>query len=1610
MKKILLFSFCFLFISSALNIAKAQCSSPCPFLFILSDSIGCNNVEVRKGAVQGTPYTNLPFAIRSCKNTKMKYTLNVDPVCYAGISYQVLNVVGGTLIAQSSNMFTIQWGAASIGNLIIKFTTPGSSTLPACTDTINLTINLLNKPVAAFTSSPQPACFNNPTVISFNSAGSLYATNFLWNFGDGFTSTLPNPTHAYTLPGSYIVTLIVANTPATFNGLSGCPTCVDSVKHTVIINNLPGPNITCVASVCAGATETYCTNDLTCGSYVWSVIGGTIQSGQGTACVTIKWGSGVPQGSLTLVASGCTTNYCPQGTTVSIPIIPISGVIIGANLVCINTYETYTLPAWPGTTYNWILSSGGVITPYNTNTNSININWTTIGTHTITCNYYDSTLKCGGTGTYNVFVRPIMTITGANSVCVNSNSNLTSVRPTNIPVTSNWTISPAGATIVSGNGTSTINVNWANAGTYVVTAAATVTNTVCTNASYIVTVLPAPIISAVIGKDSICPGGTYIYKAISNAVGIFNWSFSNVATFSLLGVNNDSVQVVWAAAGPYSITVNQNAIPSNCISNTFVKNIFRYPSPNLLGATTVCADDIQTYTITNILNGNFQWSIIPASFGTIISGQGTNTVQIKWHGNNAPGSSNTVTLNYGVCNNNSIPITINEPPVVNIVSSGTLCGVGGISLNSGVGSGVFTWTGPGVPPPGNTSSITGVTIPGNYTVQIQNINGTGCTVSASYAIPNVGRPVASISANNILNYCLPSLPNMNLIAVNGPGYTFQWYLNNILIPSATNAVLPVNTLTSAGSYTYNCVVSLGGCIVTSNVLTITITTCVPGGPGGCIANINVTNITGCNPFALSIAAIAPPAGSVLNGGSGNPSILHLEDGYLLNGNTTRIYSSIGFKQVRICADVLLPNTSICRVCKDTTVNVTVAANFSGVVNCKKINLYDASTVVFPATISSYQWSLGTNPGNFPVLPIVGSFNNSSIPNPIATFTQSGSYIVTLTVKSGSCIVTHMDTFSINVPNANFSVANSCVGTNVNFNNLFPSPTNYWDFGDAATSYTSPTFHAYATPNIFNVTHIVTNALGCKDTVVKPITIVAAPVCTVTYSTPLTFCFKDSVVLGSSCTGLINFQWYNNGVAISGANFSTDTVKQTGNYHFIAYDINGCKIISDTVAVNVNQSPNVAIISSGSVCAGSSYTTAVPSCVGCTYIWKVDGNFVSSSNQYSAIAGTAPYTVGAHNIFVQVINSFGCIDTSSINVTFYALPTVSISVIGPTPYCSNNLYTLNAVTNAASPTWAWTLNNIGIVLSNTNSLQASAAGNYFIKVTDGITGCINTAVQTILPSPELNLFPIGCDTLCDTTKLFLPLQSLNGNLTGYNIDWYDNAPPYGIPVGNGVSFPLNTLSIGNHNISVIVTSPNGCMDTSNVYSIKTFACNIPLAINDVKLRAKLVGDYALLNFTTEQENNIDYFIIEQSLDGNNFEYASKIWSKGNSTNIQYYTANVKVLEYNKPIFYRIKMVDKNGKITYSNIDKILATVKVGESMIVIPSITANNAMLMLQSNSILRSELNIYSAEGKLISKQLINIKKGMNTIPINLVTFPVGLYFISTETIDKKLTTTVIKK
>ncbi len=74
------------------------------------------------------------------------------------------------------------------------------------------------------------ACLGTPTV-PINTTSSVHSpiVSWSWNFGDGSNSTIQDPTHTYTAPGQYTITLIATTQQG----------CTDTITSVVIIHPLP---------------------------------------------------------------------------------------------------------------------------------------------------------------------------------------------------------------------------------------------------------------------------------------------------------------------------------------------------------------------------------------------------------------------------------------------------------------------------------------------------------------------------------------------------------------------------------------------------------------------------------------------------------------------------------------------------------------------------------------------------------------------------------------------------------------------------------------------------------------------------------------------------------------------------------------------------------------------------------------------------------------------------------------------------------------------------------------------------------------------------------------------------------------------------------------------------------------------------------------------------------------------------------------------------------------------------------------------------------------------------------------------------------------------------
>ncbi len=124
----------------------------------------------------------------------------------------------------------------------------------------------------------------------------------------------------------------------------------------------------------------------------------------------------------------------------------------------------------------------------------------------------------------------------------------------------------------------------------------------------------------------------------------------------------------------------------------------------------------------------------------------------------------------------------------------------------------------------------------------------------------------------------------------------------------------------------------------------------------------------------------------------------------------------------------------------------------------------------------------------------------------------------------------------------------------------------------------------------------------------------------------------------------------------------------------------------------------------------------------------------------------------------------------------------------------------------------------------------------------------------------------------------------------------------------------------------------------------------------------------LSWSTMMESNIEYFEIQRSGDGMNFEDIDSVVSQMNIT------TNVYQLQYNytdtHPLmgtsYYRIKVVGKNGYINQSPVVQIINIPSVGTR--IYPTLIQNNMVFVESDKNLRGAKLEFFDLSGKKISE------------------------------------------
>ena len=164
-----------------------------------------------------------------------------------------------------------------------------------------------------------------------------------------------------------------------------------------------------------------------------------------------------------------------------------------------------------------------------------------------------------------------------------------------------------------------------------------------------------------------------------------------------------------------------------------------------------------------------------------------------------------------------------------------------------------------------------------------------------------------------------------------------------------------------------------------------------------------------------------------------------------------------------------------------------------------------------------------------------------------------------------------------------------------------------------------------------------------------------------------------------------------------------------------------------------------------------------------------------------------------------------------------------------------------------------------------------------------------------------------------------------------------------------------------------------------------------------------GDINQLTWQTETENNTDYFEIQKSTDGFNWEKLAIVNGAGSSISVnqyQYSDQDIAPLNY-----YRLEQVDLNGESTLSNPISISSfSQRDGISIYPNPANQSEKAYITGLKDG---EHLRVYDNNGRLVVEKIIEIEK-MSIYNLDVSMFNNGMYNIhvtrrNNETLHSKL-------
>ena len=1239
-------------------------------------------------------------------------------------------------------------------------------------------ITVYSKPTSNFNGLPRTGCF--PLTVSFNdlsAAGSGTITSWLWNFGDGVTSTLQNPSHTYTAAGNFTVSLNITNS-------FGCTKNFPQPNYVTINTGVTAAFTNTAPSSCA-APQTINFQNQSTGtgtlSYQWFYGDGGTSSGIAPPYTYTAPGSYLVQLVVTN-STGCTDTFTNPNPiiigTVNADFMVPPNTCVGTALSIINTSApTPVSAAWSfgdGTTST-------VLNPVKT--------YTTAGTYNITLVSDFGGCQVTQVHPITVFAKPLTVFVGAPRTACSAPLTVNFTNNTLGTVTSEW---------LFGDGGTSTNANPLH--TYLATGNYTVT-LITTNANgcsdtliktdYINIQPPVATINNLPQQGCAPLSWTFgsTFTSVDPIVS-YQWDFGNGATSTL---QNPSYTF---PAGDYDIQLVVTTSGGCTDTVKIIQGIKAAvkPTPNFSATPTdVCA-------------------MLPVQFLDLSTGVITN-----WHWDFGDGNTSTdpnpnhsyedtglftiilIVSNNGCADTLIITDYIHVKPPIAIFNVASNCSNKYIRTftDQSIGADSWSWNFGD----GNTSSsqnpVHTYASVGTFTVTLTVVNfSTGCDYTKT-SVVTIADEQAMFTAT-LIQLCKNSSTSFTATSIqsNSSIVNYEWDFDDGTGPISGNNVSHV--FANAGQYDIKLIVTdVNGCkdtLIRPNYITVNGPTAGfnPAVPGSCLNAAVTFNDLSVTDGTHAITNWYWNYGDGISDTLTSPPFQHLYSGSGVYNVSLIVQDSYG--------------------CKDS-----IGLNNALIISTPVADYISIDTVSCPGKPVIFQ-NLSTGP-SLTYAWTFGDGGTSTLANPVHVYNTDGNYTVNLTVTDqyGCTDSKSISQYIIvNTPVADFTVTDSfttCPPLIMQFNNTSQHVQSFvWDFGDGGgtSSVVSPPY-SYGLPGIFTAKLTVTTFGGCTDVKTKQM-IIRGPRGTFTYA-PLTGCTPLNVVFTATTQDRLSFVWdYNDG----NTNATLDSVvthpyTMPGVYvpKMILTDALGCNVAiqgTDTIKVSgviTSFSPDTLVrCNSGNVIFTN---TTISNDIITGYEW-----FFGDGNTSTAFEPTHMYaTTGLYYPILVANTQSGCTDTIISPVPIRVVKTPVISATQSPSGCVPLTMNFNGnmlISDTSVINWQWAFDNGTVATGQTLSplvFNNSGIINFSLTAVNS-SGCSDTAYSSFeaYPKPIINA---GADILI--------CQGTGQTLTATGAPSFTWSPAAGLSCANCPSPVANPDSLREYYVTGI--SAQGCSNRDTI---------------------------------------------------------------------------------------------------------------------------------------------------------------------------------------------------